>query len=35
VRSRNLATLLEALCGIVPEYQPSDTLLSRLNLAPV
>jgi FlaA1/EpsC-like NDP-sugar epimerase len=35
VRLRNLATLLEVLCRVVPEYQPSDTLLSRLNPAPV
>ena len=35
VRQRNLATLLEALCRVVPEYQPSETLLSRLNPAPV
>jgi len=35
VRLRNLAILLEALCGIVPEYQPSQTLLSRLNPTPV
>jgi FlaA1/EpsC-like NDP-sugar epimerase len=35
VRLRNLATLLEVLCRIVPEYQPSETLLSRLNPAPV
>jgi FlaA1/EpsC-like NDP-sugar epimerase len=35
VRLRNLATLLETLCRIVPEYQPSETLLSRLNPAPV
>jgi FlaA1/EpsC-like NDP-sugar epimerase len=35
VRLRNLATLLEALCAVVPEYQPSETLLSRLNPAPV
>jgi FlaA1/EpsC-like NDP-sugar epimerase len=35
VRLRNLATLLEAICRLVPEYQPSETLLSRLNPAPV
>jgi FlaA1/EpsC-like NDP-sugar epimerase len=35
VRARNLAALIEALCRLVPEYQPSETLLSRLNPAPV
>jgi FlaA1/EpsC-like NDP-sugar epimerase len=35
VRLRNLTTLLETLCRIVPEYRPSEMLLSRLNPAPV
>jgi FlaA1/EpsC-like NDP-sugar epimerase len=35
VRLRNLATLVETLCRVVPEYRPSETLLSRLNPAPV
>ena len=30
VRTRNLGTLIEALCSVVPEYQPSETLLSLL-----
>jgi FlaA1/EpsC-like NDP-sugar epimerase len=35
VRLRNLAILLETLCRVVPEYRPSEKLLSRLNPAPV
>jgi FlaA1/EpsC-like NDP-sugar epimerase len=35
VRARNLAALLETICRLVPEYRPSETLLSRLNPAPV
>ena len=31
VRERNLAALLAALCSLVPEYKPSETLLSLLN----
>jgi FlaA1/EpsC-like NDP-sugar epimerase len=31
VRARNLAALVAALCHLVPEYKPSDTLLSVLN----
>jgi FlaA1/EpsC-like NDP-sugar epimerase len=35
VRLRNVATLLQALCGLVPEYRPSEMLLSLLNPSPV
>ena len=31
VRERNLAALVAALCSLVPEYKPSETLLSLLN----
>jgi len=31
VRERNLASLVVALCLLVPEYKPSETLLSLLN----
>jgi FlaA1/EpsC-like NDP-sugar epimerase len=31
VRTRNLPALLEVLCDVVPEYQPSETLLSLLS----
>jgi FlaA1/EpsC-like NDP-sugar epimerase len=31
IRERNLAALLAALCHLVPEYKPSETLLSLLN----
>lgn len=31
LRMRRLAVLVEALCEIVPDYQPSETLLSLLN----
>ncbi len=31
VRTRNLAALVEALCDVVPQYQPSETLLALLN----
>jgi len=31
VRTRNLAALVETLCDVVPEYQPSETLLALLN----
>jgi FlaA1/EpsC-like NDP-sugar epimerase len=31
VRERNLAALLAALCHLIPEYKPSETLLSLLN----
>jgi FlaA1/EpsC-like NDP-sugar epimerase len=31
VRERNLPALIGALCKIVPEYQPSETLLALLN----
>jgi FlaA1/EpsC-like NDP-sugar epimerase len=31
VRERNLAALLAALCRLIPEYKPSETLLSLLN----
>jgi FlaA1/EpsC-like NDP-sugar epimerase len=31
VRERNLAALLAALCRLIPEYEPSETLLSLLN----
>jgi FlaA1/EpsC-like NDP-sugar epimerase len=31
VRERNLAALLAALCHLVPEYKPSETLLLPLN----
>jgi FlaA1/EpsC-like NDP-sugar epimerase len=35
VRLRNLAALFETLCRVIPEYRPSEVLLSRLNPAPV
>jgi FlaA1/EpsC-like NDP-sugar epimerase len=35
VRLRNLAVLLDTLGRLVPEYRPSEMLLSRLNPAPV
>jgi FlaA1/EpsC-like NDP-sugar epimerase len=31
VRERNLTALIGALCSLVPEYKPSETLLSLLN----
>jgi FlaA1/EpsC-like NDP-sugar epimerase len=31
VRERNLTALIAALCNLVPEYKPSETLLSLLN----
>ena len=31
IRERNLAALLAALCQLIPEYKPSQTLLSLLN----
>ena len=31
VRTRNLAVLVDALCEVVPEYEPSETLLALLN----
>jgi FlaA1/EpsC-like NDP-sugar epimerase len=31
VRTRNLAALVETLCDVVPEYQPSETLLALSN----
>ena len=31
IRERNLAALLAALCQLIPEYKPSQTLLSPLN----
>jgi FlaA1/EpsC-like NDP-sugar epimerase len=31
VRERNLSALVGALCQLVPEYQPSETLLALLN----
>jgi len=31
IRERNLAALLAALCRLIPEYKPSQTLLSLLN----
>jgi FlaA1/EpsC-like NDP-sugar epimerase len=31
VRQRNLTAMLTALCKLVPEYQPSETLLALLN----
>src|SRR5271154_5241652 len=31
VRGRNLAPLIETLCELVPEYQPSETLLALVN----
>jgi FlaA1/EpsC-like NDP-sugar epimerase len=31
LRTRNLAVLVETLCELVPEYQPSEALLSLLN----
>ena len=31
LRTRHVAVLVEALCEIVPEYQPSETLLSLLS----
>ena len=31
VRERNLPSLIAALCQLVPEYQPSETLLALLN----
>ena len=31
VRERNLTSLIAALCQLVPEYQPSETLLALLN----
>jgi FlaA1/EpsC-like NDP-sugar epimerase len=31
VRTRNLAVLMDALCEVVPEYEPSETLLAFLN----
>ena len=30
-RGRNLAPLIETLCELVPEYEPSKTLLARVN----
>jgi FlaA1/EpsC-like NDP-sugar epimerase len=33
VRERNLVALISALCKIVPEYKPSETLLALLNLS--
>jgi hypothetical protein len=35
VRSRNLAVMLETLCAVVPEYQPSEALLRLLTSSPV
>jgi hypothetical protein len=35
VGERDLATLLDTLCRIVPEYQPSETLLGLLNCSTV
>jgi FlaA1/EpsC-like NDP-sugar epimerase len=31
VRTRNLAVLVETLCEVVPEYEPSEALLALLN----
>src|SRR5258708_5787811 len=31
VQERNLIALIDAVCGLVPEYQPSETLLALLN----
>jgi FlaA1/EpsC-like NDP-sugar epimerase len=31
IRTRHLAALVESLCEVVPEYQPSEMLLSLLN----
>jgi len=31
VRERNLTAMLGALCKLVPEYQPSETLVALLN----
>ncbi len=31
VQERNLIALIGALCNLVPEYQPSETLLALLN----
>jgi FlaA1/EpsC-like NDP-sugar epimerase len=31
IRARNLAQLVETLCDLIPEYHPSDRLLSLLN----
>ncbi len=35
VRSRNVAALVETLCTVVPEYQPSEMLRGLLNASPV
>lgn len=35
VRSRNLPALVEVLCNVVPDYQPSEMLLGLLNPSPV
>ena len=35
VRSRSVAALVDTLCSVVPEYQPSEMLLGLLNPSPV
>jgi hypothetical protein len=35
VEERDLAAILEALCRIVPEYKPSESLLGLVNRSAV